>query len=225
MADPDEDEITVEGALKWFEDLRVKTEDVVLLPIAYELKSPTVGSFPRQQWIDGWKSLGCDSIPSMQAALPRLRSKLANDPSYFASVYNYTFEFAKSGTQRSITVETAIAFWESLIPYGLTGRALAHTSEGDTDEETDDDEDTPMDVEEGWRTEFTQWWFQFLTEKGGKGISKDTWTMVLRPNCLSFFSPLTPRSQFLHFVRTIDSKFQNHSYEGQLINLAYLFSC
>jgi len=171
----DGDEINVSGTLKWCDDLGVDPEeDVVLLSIAYELKSPTVGSFPRKSWIDGWKSLGCDSIPSMQAALPKLRNKLANDPSYFTSVYNYTFEFAKSGAQRSIGVDTAIAFWGLLIPHGLAGMALAHTSGGDDD----DEEDTSMDTEEGWNPDLTGLWFEFLTAKGGKGVSKDTWTMV-----------------------------------------------
>lgn len=173
--------------MKWCVDLGVDPEDVVLLSLAYELKSPTVGSFPRKPWIDGWKSLGCDSIPSMQAALPRLRDKLANDSSYFTSVYNYTFEFAKAGAQRSITVETAIPFWELLFTHGLTGNALDHTPHGDGD--TDEEEDhTSMDTEEGWKSEFTRWWVEFLIENGTKGVSKDTWTMV-RPN---FFFPFFP---------------------------------
>jgi len=190
--DPEGDEINVEGTLKWCQDLCVDPEDVVLLPIAYELKSPSVGSFPRKPWIDGWRSLGCDSISSMQTALPKLRDKLANDPTYFDSVYNYTFEFAKSGAQRSIGVDIAIAFWGLLIPHGLTGTALAHNSSVDED----DGGDVPMTTEEGWKPEFTDWWFEFLTAKGGKGVSKDTWTM------------------FLDFVRTIDSEFDNHDYEA-----------
>lgn len=172
--------------MKWCEDLGVDPEDVVLLPIAYELKSPSVGSFPRDPWINGWKSLACDSILSMKAALPRLRDKLANDPSYFTSVYNYTFEFAKTGAQRSIGVDIAIAFWGLLIPHGLTGTALAHNS----GEDEDDGGDEPMATEEGWKPEFTHWWFDFLTTKGGKGVSKDTWTMV-GPTLSSIFFPLT----------------------------------
>ena len=215
LIDPDGDEINVDGTLKWCKDLGVDPEDVVLLPIAYELKSPSVGSFPRKPWIDGWKTLGCDSIPSMQAALPKLRDKLANDPKYFTSVYNYTFEFAKTGAQRSIGVDIAIAFWGLLVPHGLTGNALAHTPSDDSD-----DEDTLMDEEGGWEPEFTDWWFEFLTSKGGKGVSKDTWTMVGPTfSILSLLSlrgtPL--RSQFLDFVRTIDSKFEEHDSEGGCI--------
>lgn len=179
--------------MKWCEDLNVNPEDVVLLPIAYELKSPSVGSFPRKPWIDGWISLGCDSISSMRAALPRLRDKLAHDPSYFTSVYNYTFEFAKTDTQRSITVETAIAFWGLLIPHGLTGTALAHTSNSDEDVGGD----ASMDAEEGWKPEFTDWWFEFLTTKGAKGVSRDTWTMV-GPTLSSVFFPLVAKHVTVH---------------------------
>ena len=220
LTDPDGDEVNVEGTLKWCGDLGVDPEDVVLLPIAYELKSPSVGSFPRKPWIDGWKSLCCDSISSMQAALPKLRNKLANDPTYFTSVYNYTFEFAKSGAQRSIGVDVAIAFWGLLIPHGLTGTALAHTSSSEDDDD-DDDDDTSMDTE-GWKPEFTDWWFEFLTTKGGKGVSKDTWTMVGPTFSLAFFfliTGCTPLcSQLLDFVRTIDSKFQNHDYDCEYIH-------
>jgi DCN1-like protein 1/2 len=151
----------------------------------------------------------------MKEALPRLRDKLANNRLYFTSVYNYTFEFAKTGGQRSIGVETAIAFWGLLIPHGLTGPALAHDSDEGTD---DDDDDEPMGAEEGWQPKFTDWWFEFLTTKGGKGVSKDTWAMVSF-NLVPPFTPMTVRrtplrSQFLDFVRTIDSEFKNHDYDG-----------
>jgi DCN1-like protein 1/2 len=81
-------------------------------------------------------------------------------------------------TSNTITfqaTETAQAFWATLIPHGLHGGALAHIHS------TDDDEDDDMGEEEGWQDEHVQWWFDFLAEKGGKGISKDTWTMVSRP--------------------------------------------
>lgn len=54
----------------------------------------------------------------------------------------------------------------------LQGGALSHVSL------TGDDEDDDMGEERGWSDEYTQWWFEFLNEKGGKGISKDTWQMV-----------------------------------------------
>jgi hypothetical protein len=37
---------------------------------------------------------------------------------------------------------------------------------------------------EGWHAGLTQWWFDFLDAKGGKGVSKDTWSMVRPPRTL-----------------------------------------
>ena len=57
---PDEgsDEITIDGTIKLCEDLEVDPEDVVMLAVAYELKSPKVGEWARTGWVEGWKGLG-----------------------------------------------------------------------------------------------------------------------------------------------------------------------
>jgi DCN1-like protein 1/2 len=54
----EDDEITVDGTIKLCEDLAVNPEDVVMLAVAYELKSPRVGQWTRKGWHDGWKNLG-----------------------------------------------------------------------------------------------------------------------------------------------------------------------
>lgn len=104
-------------------------EDVVMLAVAYELKSPRLGTWTKQGWIDGWKNLRyvlleasryvisehppnlqrhlffcirCDGIEPMKQSLPRLRDRLGNDSDYFKSVYNHTFDFARSEGQRSL---------------------------------------------------------------------------------------------------------------------------
>jgi hypothetical protein len=69
-------------------------------------------------------------------------------------------------------IDTAQAFWALLLPHGLHGGALSHVHS------KDDDDDDDMGEELGWRDEFTSWWFEFLDQKGGKGVSKDTWAMV-----------------------------------------------
>jgi len=185
----DGDEIGISGTLKFCEDLLVDPEDVVMLAIAYELKSPGVCVWVRKGWTDGWKALQCDNILSMREAAIKLKQKLSSDPSYFTKVYNYTFDFAKSEGQRSLAIDTARAFWALLLPHGLSGGALSHHLKA-----SDDEEDQPMEDgdEEGWRPEYTELWFDFLDQKGGKGISKDTWMML--PD----------------FITSIDSKFDRH---------------
>ena len=87
-----------------------------------------------------------------------------------------------------LATDVAQAFWGLLLPHGLQGGALSRRHS--TDE--DDDVDMTEEEEEGWEDEHTQWWFEFLNAKGGKGISKDTWVMVRR----LFFLLTLPLKQF-----------------------------
>ncbi|KAJ8073023.1 Scaffold-type E3 ligase [Marasmius tenuissimus] len=187
--DPEGDEITADGTIKFCTDLEVDPEDVVLLAIALELKSPRLAEWSKKGWTDGWKELGCDSIVAMKAVLPKLKDKLANDRTYFRKVYLHTFEFARAEGQRSLPIESAQAFWSLLLPHGLSGTALAHVQK-------DGDGDVSMTGgEEGWKPEYTDWWLEFVTEKKLKGVSKDTWSM------------------FLDFMTSIDAKFEKHNTE------------
>ncbi|GLB44479.1 putative neddylation of cullins play an essential role in the regulation of SCF-type complexes activity [Lyophyllum shimeji] len=188
--DPNADEITIDGTIKLCEDLEVNPEDVVLLAVAFELKSKRMGEWNKQGWVEGWKSLGCDSIAAMKAILPQLRNRLATDPAYFQKVYKHTFDFARAEGQRSLAIDTAQDFWKLLIPHGLAGGAVSHTKD------ISEDGDVSMEHEEGWQPDYLEWWFEFLNEKGGKGVSKDTWGM------------------FLDFVRTINATFTNYDMEA-----------
>jgi len=85
-------------------------------------------------------------------------------------------------------VDTAQAFWALLLPHGMKGGALVHKNL--------DDDDVVLEPQDGFKSEYVEWWFDFLNEKGGKGVSKDTWNM------------------FLEFVRTIDSGFMNYNMDG-----------
>jgi DCN1-like protein 1/2 len=124
-----------------------------------------MGVFTRQGWIDGWKALKCDSLPSMKAGVDKLKHRLITDADYFRQIYMYAFDFARAQGQRSVPLDNAKAFWGILLPLAIK-----------TIESRDDGH-------EGWREEYNGWWFEFLDEKAVKGISKDAWIMVwpLRP--------------------------------------------
>ncbi len=68
-------------------------------------------------------------------------------------------------------LDTARAYWTLLISQGSKGRALKAKTE---------DEDVDM-MGAGWQDQYTQWWFDFLNEKGARGVSRDTWVMVRLP--------------------------------------------
>lgn len=53
----------MDGTIKLCEDLDVNPEDVVLLAVAFELKSPRVGEWNKQGWTEGWKALGYALCP------------------------------------------------------------------------------------------------------------------------------------------------------------------
>ncbi|KAF8339263.1 Cullin binding-domain-containing protein [Amanita rubescens] len=185
--DPRDDDITIDGTLDLCSDLKVDPEDVALLAMAYELKSPRIGVWTRQGWIQGWKNIGCDTMDGMKVSLGDLRDKLSSSPKYFQSVYNYAFNFAKAEpAQRSLPLDTARAYWTLLISQGSKGKALKAKTE---------DEDVDM-VGAGWQDHYTQWWFDFLNEKGARGVSRDTWVM------------------FLEFIRATDANFENYDMEA-----------
>lgn len=185
--DRNDDDITVDGTLSLCSDLGVDPEDVVLLAVACELKSPCVGRWRKTGWIQGWRGLGVESFEGMKTSIPRLRKKLGADPDYFRRVYLYTFEFARSEGQRSLGIELSQAFWSLLLPFGLKGGALRTQDFGGND---------LSKINIGWTEEHTQLWYAFLKEKNVKGISKDTWSM------------------FLVFLRTIDVKFETYDMEA-----------
>lgn len=170
--DKDGDNITVEGTMNFCKDVGLDLEDAVTLAVSHELQSKALGEFTRAGWLEGWKNLKCDSLETMRGALPLLRSRLSGDPAYFKTIYLYAFDFAKATGQRSIPVDDAKAFWGILLPVGLEGDALTH--------------------ENGWESEYNDWWFEFLDASRIKGISKDVWKM------------------FLEFITSIDNQFKNY---------------
>ena len=108
-------------------------------------------------------------------------------------------------------MDMAQGFWQLLIPCGLQNGALSHII-GPSGRDGDDV--LMSDHEEGWRDEYTDWWFDCLNQKGMKGVSKDVW----QRGCTSSATTLGTLTnmgvcQFLEFVRTIDAKFEKHDLE------------
>jgi len=103
------------------------------------------------------------------------------------------------GTRTDLTlptlaaIETAIAFWGLLLPAGQRGQALRHM-DMITDSSTGD-VSYLVSKEPGWKPEYNALWFEYLNEKGGKGISKDTWHMVSDLSNQLFASRYYPLTQ------------------------------
>ncbi|SAM77774.1 related to DCN1-scaffold-type E3 ligase [Ustilago bromivora] len=199
-APEDSDTMSIAGALKMCEALEVSPEDVVFLPLSYYLKSPSIGTFTRNDYINGWKMLDLsDTINKQQKTLEKLRQELLeNKPPRFEhiaeeksnpatassankglyeKVYEYTYGFARKEGQKSLALENALAFWDLILPA------------------------SPTFQREGGLGTFTQQhldqWKKFLSEQtGGRAVSKDTWV------------------QFLDFTKEINQDFSNHDFDA-----------
>jgi DCN1-like protein 1/2 len=197
----DPDVISIGGALKMCEALDVSPEDVVFLPLSYYLKSPSIGTFTRADYVNGWKMLDLsDTIEKQKKTLGKLRQELLeNRPlrlerlaeekanavtassankGLYEKVYEYTYGFARREGQKSLALENALAFWDLILPA------------------------SPTFQREGSDGSFTQHqfelWKRFLSEQtGGRAVSKDTWT------------------QFLDFTKEINQDFSNHDFDGK----------
>ncbi|BGP19920.1 hypothetical protein JCM10213_008605 [Rhodosporidiobolus nylandii] len=162
------EEISMEGTMKYCEDLGVNPEEVVMLALAWFTKAPTMGRFARKSWIEAWAGVRADNIQAQRDHVSQLRTQLSN-PDVFRKVYNFAFDYAKAEGQKSMQFEIAQELWTLLIP---------------------------LDPASSFPVEHLQWWIDFLQEKGGKAISKDTWQL------------------FLDFTRTIDPAFKQYDEEA-----------
>ncbi|KAJ6578671.1 hypothetical protein DFH09DRAFT_1310653 [Mycena vulgaris] len=97
----------------------------------------------------------------------------------------------------------------------MAGGALSHV---------DDAGDTDMSggAGSGWQPQHVEWWFEFLNERGGKGVSKDTWVMAfiypVPPSYPSAVLPCDPH--FLPLCIPLPTRL-SHIHPHSLIRLSY----
>ncbi|PWZ03251.1 DUF298-domain-containing protein [Testicularia cyperi] len=191
----DRDKITIDGALQMCEALQVSPEDVVFLPLSFYLKSPSIGTFTREDYVNGWKILDqSDDLEKQQRTLQRLRQELydnkpirleraaeeksnPNAKRLYERVYEYTYGFARREGQKSLALENAIAFWDLVLPASPTFQR-----DGSTGTFT--------------RKQLEMWKKFLVDETGNRAVSKDTWT------------------QFLDFTKEINHDFSNHDFDA-----------
>lgn len=100
------------------EALSISPEDVVMLPLSFYLKSPSLGTFRRDDYIAGWRTIAdgqpCEDAEAQKRLLPRLRQELEQDApvrgeraseakgGLFARTYEFTYTFARPEGQKSL---------------------------------------------------------------------------------------------------------------------------
>ncbi|GMG20327.1 unnamed protein product [Ambrosiozyma monospora] len=112
--------IGIDGTLKYLEDLGLEPEDVVVLALAEFLESPGEGVFKQDQFLTNWSNVRCNTIADQRDYVNRvLKSKLNNDKEYYKKVYQYTYKFVLERDQKNLPLDTAIAYWNLILPTEL----------------------------------------------------------------------------------------------------------
>ncbi|WEW61156.1 Scaffold-type E3 ligase [Emydomyces testavorans] len=146
------DSIGIEGAMKYLGDIKVQLDEVVCLGISELLRSPSMGEFTRESFVDGWKESGADTLMKQAAYASNLRKRIPQEPDLFRRVYRYTFILCRLPGQRHLTLEIAIEQWRLFF--------------------------TPDNGGISWNTKtipWLDWWLEFVEESWKRPINKDLW--------------------------------------------------
>jgi len=112
-ADNLKDRIGPNGMSRLLQDLGVDPTDRIVLALAWKLNAEVQCEFSQEEFKAGMILLKADSLEKLKARLKSLEDELDN-PINFRNLYQYTFNYAKAVSQRSLDIETAIAYWEIL---------------------------------------------------------------------------------------------------------------
>ncbi|CAB0032398.1 unnamed protein product [Trichogramma brassicae] len=113
--DPHEpNKITVDGIMKFLDDLKLAPDSKLVLIIAWKFRADTQCEFTKEEFVTGMTILGCDTIDKLKAKLPSLEDEL-REAYVFKQFYNFTFNYAKNPGQKSLDLEMAIAYWNIVL--------------------------------------------------------------------------------------------------------------
>ncbi|MBW0516168.1 hypothetical protein O181_055883 [Austropuccinia psidii MF-1] len=156
------------GLLGYLGSLNLTPEDPKVLCLCHLLHAPRLGLLERSAFVKQWTSLLLshnqtpsssiqstrDMVRFQTKAINDLDSRLKSELSYFQEVYRFIFDFGRDEGQKSLALDTAIAFWEMVLPL------------------------TPCLDWSIFKPQYLQWWTELLRSRN-KSVSRDTWNLFL----------------------------------------------
>lgn len=108
------DKMTVDGVMKFLEDLNLSAESILVLIIAWKCKAAVQCEFTKDEFTLGLMELTVDSIEKLKAKLPTIETEL-KDINKFKDFYHFTFNYAKNPGQKGLELDMAIAYWNIVL--------------------------------------------------------------------------------------------------------------
>ena len=165
----------MEGTQRYLAAIDVSLEDISALIAQEVVQSPSMGEITREGFLNGWSTLGCDTLDKQKTLIRNRRAQLAapaNRPT-LKKIYKHTFKLLLTQpSQKTITKDTAVEIWQVF----FNSPSLS------------------------WRTPKHDWiglWMEFLDQSSTKGVNLDVWDQtfkfveeVLRDETLSWWDEM-----------------------------------
>ncbi|SCV04529.1 LAMI_0H16864g1_1 [Lachancea mirantina] len=137
------------------ESLHYNPEDAAVLCLAdlLDLKS-FENSISEEEFLSHWAQVNCYTLEHMRSHLEACKEKMRTDISYFSRIYNSAFDLALDRGRKSVSINTAVAYWELLF------LSTAHYAV----------KVDPIRI---------QSWIEFVSESAVESITKDAWQQFL----------------------------------------------
>jgi DCN1-like protein 3 len=158
--DPTEDCILADGVERLCVDLGVQPDDFAVLVLAWRFNVAAMCRFTRNEFVDGCRRIGVESLSTLSGKLPLIVSEVMDDRNAFRSLYQWSYRFAldPSAGQRTLPVDVAAAMWRVVFSM-LSGGG------------------PPVARSAAWLVPL---WLEFVEHHSGvRGITRDTWDMFL----------------------------------------------
>lgn len=100
------------GMLRFLTDLGLEPTERTVLLLAWKLKAQIQCEFSCQEFVTGLTEMKVDTLEKLKTKLPSLSEEVRQSPDKFRQFYQFTFNYARTSTQRCLDVDVAIEYWK-----------------------------------------------------------------------------------------------------------------
>jgi len=110
----DKDSMFEEKREEFFKELKIETDSLESLAMAWKLQAANPAEFSRHEFIKGWSEMGIDTTAGIKTKITETVASF-KDRATFKEFYRWLFNFAKDGDVKTIEVDTALQLWSVVL--------------------------------------------------------------------------------------------------------------